>query len=122
MSCSVADQVGSFGNSLDPDLFFLADWGGGIPTHFPMAGSPLIDEGFRTEVPFLVAELPTIYLIDGSFCMRYKARSVADLSHPDFQEALDAALKGAAIPEVRCPPWIDQVLELESGSRKRAGQ
>jgi len=52
----------------------------------------LIDDGWQTRIPFLVSALPTTYLIDPSFCMRFKAVTVADLNTPEFAAELERVL------------------------------
>ena len=59
-----------------------------------IADRVLIDDGWVTRVPFLVSELPTTYLIDATFCMRYKAASVADLNTPEFTAELERVVAG----------------------------
>ena len=58
-----------------------------------IADRVLIDEGWHTKVPFLVSELPTTYLIDPTFCMRFKAVSVAELNTPEFAAELQRVLQ-----------------------------
>jgi hypothetical protein len=61
-----------------------------------IADRVLVDDGWLTRVPFLVSELPTTYLIDPAFCLRFKAVSVADLNTPEFAAELERV---AAAPQ-----------------------
>lgn len=58
----------------------------------------LIDKAGETLEPFRVEELPTTYLIDGDFCVRYKAESVGALNMTEFLEELDRALQDYLAP------------------------
>jgi hypothetical protein len=58
----------------------------------------LIDKVGETLEPFRVEELPTTYLIDGDFCVRYKAESVGALNMTEFLEELDRALQDYLAP------------------------
>jgi hypothetical protein len=59
----------------------------------------LIDKIGETLEPFRIGELPTTYLIDGDFCVRYKAESVGALNMTEFLEELDRALEDYPQPE-----------------------
>ena len=63
-----------------------------------LADRVLIDDGWVTKVPFLVNELPTTYLIDPTFCLRFKAVSVADLNTPEFAAELERVVAGQQSP------------------------
>jgi hypothetical protein len=63
-----------------------------------IADRVLIDDGWLTRVPFLVSELPTTYLIDPAFCLRFKAVSVADLNTPEFAAELERVVAGQQSP------------------------
>lgn len=53
----------------------------------------LIDQIGETLEPFRIEELPTTYLIDGDFCVRYKAETVGALNMTEFLEELDRSLE-----------------------------
>ncbi len=58
----------------------------------------LLDPEGRARAPFLVSTLPTTYLIDTAFCMRYKAVAINDLNTPEFAAELARILAPPPAP------------------------
>jgi hypothetical protein len=103
--CAVIDSLERIRGSLDGDLFTiivcsetapaLAEEGyRGLRSECSEAADlVLVDPQGETRRPFRVEVMPTVYLIDGDFCVRHRAVDVSGLNSPAFREQLQGMME-----------------------------